>query len=175
MGRCWSPSGHSGRSGWWHRLIVGALVAILLAPLAAVDAEARGPFNRLSGTWRGTAKIRLTSGKSETLRCNAYYNPKDQGTGLGLAIRCASASNRIELRAQLNEDGGRVSGQWEERTYNASGNVTGRASDGSISLSIVGGGFKGTMSVQTSGTSQTVIIRTEGVTLQSVNISLSRA
>jgi hypothetical protein len=41
-------------------------------------------------------------------------------------------------------------------------------------LSIDGGAFKGSMAVRTSGTSQTVLIKTEGIALMGVNINLSR-
>ena len=67
-----------------------------------------------------------------------------------------------------------MTGSWEERTFNAAGNVTGQASVGKINLSIVGGGFSGSMSVGTTGSQQSVVIQTDGIGLQSVNISLSR-
>ena len=118
--------------------------------------------------------MRLQSGNSETLRCHAYYTPKPTGVELGLAIRCASASNKIELRAQLQATGTRVSGRWEERTYNASGDVSGSAQAGRLSLLIDGGAFKGSMAVRTNGASQTVSIKTEGIALQGVSIDLSR-
>ena len=55
----------------------------------------------------------------------AFYTTKDDGAGLGLAIRCASTSNKIELRATLIYSGGKISGKWEERQFNAGGSVTG--------------------------------------------------
>ncbi len=151
-----------------------AVAAALLAANPTAPAQAEGPFGGLSGTWRGAAQIKLSGGSSETLRCNAYYNPKGQAE-LGLAIRCASPGNKIELRAQLALQGSRVTGQWEERTYNASGRVTGSAGDGRLNLTIDGGAFKGSMAVRTQGSSQTVSIQTEGIALQGVSINLSRS
>lgn len=148
--------------------------AVILSGALATPAFADGPFAGLTGTWRGAAEVRLQSGTSETLKCFAYYTPKGAGEELGLAIRCASASNKIELRAQLAATGGKVSGRWEERTYNASGDVSGSAQDGRLALTIDGGAFKGSMAVKTSGTSQTVSIKTEGIALLGVNINLSR-
>ncbi|MDX2158892.1 MAG: hypothetical protein SFW09_20505 [Hyphomicrobiaceae bacterium] len=158
-------------------LLQGAAVAALAGLLSSVapgSAAADGPFAGLTGAWRGAAQVRLSSGNSETLKCNAYYTPKGAGE-LGLAIRCASAGNKIELRAQLTHSGGRVSGRWEERTYNASGDVTGQAIDGKLNLAIDGGAFKGSMAVRTTGASQTVSIRTTGIALEGVSISLSRS
>ncbi len=154
---------------------LATLCAIAGLSCASGEASAEGPFAGLSGTWRGAAQIKLQSGNAETLKCNAYYTPKGAGTELGIAIRCASASNKIELRAQLVQSGGKVSGRWEERTYNAAGDVTGQANDGRLSLSIDGGAFKGSMAVRTTGGNQSVTIKTEGVALQGVNISLSKS
>jgi hypothetical protein len=148
-------------------------LALLLAALAS-PASADGPFAGLTGTWRGAAEVRLQSGSSEMLRCFAYYTPKGTGAELGLAIRCASASNKIELRAQLTAEAGKVSGRWEERTYNAAGDVSGQAQEGRLNLSIEGGAFKGSMAVHTTGASQSVLIKTEGIALEGVNINLSR-
>jgi hypothetical protein len=160
-----------GRARWLSGAAGG--VALALAMLTG-PAGAEGPFAGLTGTWRGAAEVRLQSGSSETLKCFAYYTPKATGAELGLAIRCASASNKIELRAQLTAEAGKVSGRWEERTYNAAGDVSGQAQEGRLNLSIEGGAFKGSMAVRTTGASQSVSIKTEGIALQGVNISLSR-
>lgn len=160
--------------GWTRgasRTAVG--VAVLAGFVAASPVRAEGPFAGLAGTWRGAAEVRLQGGSSETLKCFAYYTPKGAGE-LGLAIRCASASNKIELRAQLTASAGKVSGRWEERTYNAAGDVSGQAQDGRLNLSIDGGAFKGSMAVRTVGATQSVSIKTEGIALQGVSISLSR-
>lgn len=135
-------------------------------------AQADNPFTGLSGSWSGAGQVRFAGGKSEHLKCKAYYTPKD--ASMGLAIRCASSSTTINLRANLNYSSGRVTGSWEERTFNAAGEVTGQASAGRINVSITGGGFTGSMSVGTTGTSQSVVIQTEGIGMRSVNINLSR-
>ena len=91
-----------------------------------------------------------------------------------LAIRCANPSIKIDLRANLAFSNGSVSGTWEERTYNATGNVTGKASPGKLSLAIEGGGLTGRMSISFSGGSQSVSISTQGTGLKGVNLSLSK-
>jgi hypothetical protein len=156
-------------------LVVGLRLSLTVVAMFAsvAPAEARGPFDGLNGAWRGGAEVHLTSGHQEALKCNAYYTQKSTQADLGVAIRCASASNRIELRAQLTQTSGRVSGSWEERTYNASGQVTGKASDGKLQLFIVGGALKGSMAITTSGRRQTVSIRTVGSVLKSVDITCS--
>lgn len=154
----------------WTAAVTG--LAVLLAAGAA--AQAASPFGDLNGTWSGSGRIRLEDGKTEGLKCKAYYVPKGDGSELGLALRCASASNKIELRANLESSGNRVSGSWEERVFNAAGSVSGHASDNRINLSINGGGFSGSMAVTTTGKSQVINVSTQGIALRGVSVNLQR-
>ncbi len=99
------------------------------------------------GPGLGSSGSRTADRKS--LRCNANYSPRRDT--LGLALRCASSSNRIELRANLVSRGNRVSGTWEERSYNVSGSVSGVGAGNSLRLGINGGGLSGFMVVTTTG------------------------
>jgi hypothetical protein len=153
----------------WPATAVGL---VLLA--TGVSAQAASPFGDLNGSWSGSGRIKLEDGKTEGLKCKAYYLPKGNGAELGLALRCASASNKIELRANLASSGNRVSGSWEERAFNAAGTVSGSASDNRINLSINGGGFNGSMAVTTTGKSQVISVSTQGIALRGVNVNLQR-
>lgn len=153
---------------------LAALLACALSAFAALTADAASPLAQLNGSWSGSGQISLTDGKSEGLKCTAYYTPKDGGAEVGVALRCASASNKVELRAKLVSDGSRLSGSWEERTFNASGTVTGQASPTQIKLAINGGGFSGSMAVTTTGKSQVVSVSTQGLALKGVSIKLQR-
>jgi len=135
--------------------------------------RAAGAFAFFSGSWSGSGSIRLDDGRSEALKCRAYYSPKGE-ENLGLALRCASSSNKIELRAQLTATGGRVAGHWEERTFNASGTVAGHASGNNIKLAINGGGFSGSMAVTSDGKNQVISVATQGVALKGVSVNLRR-
>ncbi len=139
------------------------------------SAAAESPFASLAGTWSGAGQIKLEGGKSENIRCKAYYTTNAGGAGLGMAIRCASASNKIEMRASLTYADGKVSGNWEERTFNAAGQVSGKAAANNLSLSIDGGGLNGSMSVRLGSTSQLVSISTTGSAFRGLNLSLSRS
>jgi hypothetical protein len=154
---------------WRTAVAIGFALAV-----AGAGAQAASPFADLNGTWSGSGRIRLQDGKTEGLKCRAYYVAKDGGSELGLALRCASASNKIELRANLASTGSRVSGSWEERTYNAAGSVTGHASDNRINLTINGGGFDGSMAVTTHGSNQEISVSTRGIALRGVNVNLRR-
>jgi hypothetical protein len=155
-----------------------AIAAVTAAALSFQStpphAQGAGAFNGLSGSWSGNGQVRLAGGRTEQLKCTAYYTERSGGNGLGLAIRCANASSKIEMRANLTNNGGRISGSWEERQYNAAGSVSGQSTGNRLQLSITGGGLQGSMSVTTSGRTQNVSITTSGTGLEGVTINLSK-
>jgi hypothetical protein len=155
------------------RLVTSIAIAVLAVLVPAGHSHADpSPFDTLLGSWGGSGEIRLDQGRMERIKCNAYYT--GGGAELGLAIRCASESYKIEIRSKLSYSGGRLSGNWEERTFNAQGNATGTATPNKITLSI-SGGVSGTMVVSYSKSRQNVSISTQGVALKSVSIALGRS
>ena len=153
-----------------------ALLAFAVAIAAWPDAKAQAadnPFPSLAGTWNGSGTARLEGGKTESLRCKGYYTAGSGGASLGLSIRCANASSKVELRANLTYADGNVSGDWEERTYNQAGTITGKASASKMNLAITGG-VNGTLSVSVGGGGHSVALSTDGSALKGINISMSR-
>lgn len=151
--------------------VAAALVAALV--LAGSASASAGAFNDLDGTWGGTGTATFEDGAREKLRCNGYYKG-GTGSDLSMVIRCASPSGaKIELRGLLHDAGGKVSGTWEERTYNAAGNIAGSSGPGSLKVNITGA-ITGNMSVSFGPSSQSVSIATTGTTLRTVNISFGR-
>jgi hypothetical protein len=148
--------------------VLALMASFLLAPSGHAAAN---PFDTLLGSWRGSGQILLSDGRRERLKCNAYYT--GGGSQLGMAIRCQSESSNVEIRSKLSLSGSRISGTWEERTFNAQGTASGSASGGRISLQI-SGGVIGTMQVSYSSSRQSVAISTQGA-LRSVTIDLSRS
>ena len=130
-------------------------------------------FDTLMGSWAGAGQIRYDDGQAEDIRCTAYYT--GGGAQLRMAIRCRSSNTEVEIRGQLTAQGEKLAGTWEERTFNASGEASGRVAGDKMSLSVAGGGFKGSMSVTSAGAKQTVTISTEGIRLRSVNVTLGKS
>ena len=149
------------------------VLTTLIGSFQSASAASQGVFHSMAGSWKGPGRIELGKGGSEALLCKAYYTAK-QGDLLGIAIRCASPSLKIELRAKLAVRGDQLIGSWEERTFNASGSVSGRAKDDEISLSIEGGGFTASMLVNHGGGRQTVLITANGAAFTKVTLSLAR-
>ena len=147
--------------------------AVLAAiTLAATSLSSAGRFDALLGTWSGSGRSIYQDGQSEPIRCSAFYT--EGGQKLRMAIRCQSSSNAIEIRGQLTALGDAVSGTWEERTFNAAGEATGRFVGDRLTLAVKGGGFSGTMSVQLGGARQIVTIATQGISLRSVSVTLAK-
>ena len=158
--------------------IPAALAGLIgLGTLLAADpaASAQTPFEIVKGSWGGGGSLTLAEGKRENLSCNAYYTSSGGGHNLGVALRCAGQTSKFELRSHLQYDGGKVSGSWEERTFNASGNTSGTLNPGSMRLNFHGG-ISGNMSVSFSAASQSISIKidTGGSAVAGVRISLRR-
>ena len=159
----------------WVMRIASILIPLLLGAIAVSEpssAASGKAFDTLLGTWSGVGKINLEGGRSERVRCNAYYTGGD--AELRLAIRCASAGYNIKIRSVLRREGSKLYGTWEERNYNASGKVMGRLIAHRINLSISGGGLSGSMSIAYAASSQFVAISAKGTELKSVQISFFR-
>jgi hypothetical protein len=135
-----------------------ATAAFVLALATACPAVAvPTPFDVVKGSWVGGGALSFKDGRSEKLACTAYYTSSGEGEALTTALRCTGPSGKLELRSHLSYAGGKVSGSWEERTYNASGDASGTLTPGNLRLNI-SGGVAGSMTVAFSAASQTVSI-----------------
>ena len=143
-----------------------------LVPLLAPPVVAQTTLATLAGSWGGSGRITYNDGSSEGIRCTAYYS--GGGSELRMAIQCRSDRNPIHIRSTLRISGSRASGDWEERTFNASGSASGSVGSGSMSLAISGGGFSGSMSVSFGQSSHSVSITTQGIAMSRATMSFSR-
>lgn len=159
-------------ASWRPAALAAAMMTVSLAA-ASGAALAASPFAGLRGSWSGSGHVLLDGGRREAIRCSANYVARSGGRSLGLALRCASASNRVELRASLAARGSHVSGSWEERSFGVSGGISGTATGNHLRLSF-NGGLSGAMVVNTHGASQSISVRTDASALKGVNVSLRR-
>lgn len=155
-------------------MTAAGLLALIVGATPLDSAAAQSPFRSLDGVWSGQGRVLLDSGNTERLSCRANYSQRASGSGLGLSIRCASSSYKIELRATLANAAGNVSGSWEERTYNAEGTLTGRATGSALNLAFKGN-IEGSMSISVSERKQTVSITTTVGGFKGVSINLSKS
>jgi hypothetical protein len=153
------------------------LAILVLIGAAAVSVSTSGAvadpgLDVLAGSWRGSGMLSFESGETEDISCNGYF----KGAGsLSVVIRCKGASSNFELRSKLNSDGDKVSGSWEERTYNATGDASGTTSAGKLNIQF-SGSLAGSLEMSFSSTSQSVSVSvdTKGAGIKGVRVSLNR-
>lgn len=150
--------------------ITAATVVLAFAATMGV-AHAESAFGGLSGSWSGSGVAHFEGGRNERVSCRANYN--SGSTRLNLSLRCATQSANVNLQGALTAHGNRVSGDWSESSFGASGDAVGSASGGTMRLRL-SGSASGTLVVSTSGSSQSVSITTSGVGLRGVSINMRR-
>jgi len=151
-------------------------IATLLGLMSVSTAHAGDlPFNLLNGTWGGGGDLIYTSGPPDKLSCLGYYRSADGGKSLGIALRCTGQPDKIEFRSKLAYADGKLSGTWEERTNNATGNASGTITDNTLRVDF-GGSLTGTVSIAFSASQQSIniTISTAGSELKGAKVSLNR-
>jgi hypothetical protein len=130
------------------------------------------PFALLVGKWGGSGMMTLEGSRKIRLACDATYS--GGAAQLTLAINCKGGDDyRVEMRARLSSNAGRLLGIWEERFFNVAGSISGTATANRINFRVIGA-VQGTMDVNYSKTRQTVNITAKGVPLQAVSMNLTR-
>jgi hypothetical protein len=155
---------------------IAALVVLMgsvMAPSAA-PADASSLFKQLAGSWRGVGDLVLEDGTRERLSCVGYYVLKSEGDGLSIVSRCSSANGKFELRSLVAETASGISGTWEERTFHATGQVSGKATGTTMNLSF-SGTIEGTISISLTGKTHSVSVTAAGAGIKGVSISLTRS
>ncbi len=148
------------------------LMGSILVP-SAVFADASALFKQLAGSWRGSGDLVMEDGTHEQLSCRGYYVLKSEGEGLSIATLCNSPNQKFEIRSLIAKDASGVSGHWEERTYHATGQISGGATDEAMNLSF-SGTIEGTISIALNGKSHSVSVTAAEAGIKSVSISLTR-
>lgn len=149
------------------------VAALMVA--SPVQAQSANPLAKLEGSWSGNGSITLNDGSRERIRCRATY--KGDGSGgseTRIDLRCASDSYKFELQSQVVYRNGEVSGNWNEATRNAAGQISGTATPSKIDVRAMGQTFAALITISIRSDSQSVSIRSPGSAMQEVAINLAR-
>lgn len=155
----------------FNRMKYLAAVAALVMMTAPAMAETVNPFALLVGKWGGNGLMTLDGNRKVRIVCDAQYS--GSAAQLSLAINCTGGENKVQMRARLSVNSGRLAGTWEEKTYGVIGAVTGVATDKKVNFDVMGA-ISGRMSVNYSRSKQQVSITVHGVPLQTVTMYLTR-
>ncbi|MBX9589188.1 MAG: hypothetical protein K2X43_07780 [Hyphomonadaceae bacterium] len=151
------------------KLAAAALLGVLGSLAVAAD-----PIGELAGYWTGNGSVTLVGGNTERVKCQVFYKASDGNSVLRQTMRCASADYTINAQADLHVKGGQVTGSWEEKTYAAKGEVTGRYSGETFALMIKGANFTAAMNVTLSSCKQSINITPKGLDITKVTIGLAK-
>jgi hypothetical protein len=146
----------------------------LLTAACTASAWAAGPLEDMNGYWSGNGSVILSNGNTERVKCAVTYRVSDGGTQIRQSMRCASADYKIDALADLRVKGEKVSGSWEEKTYSATGAVSGKYSENNFVLSIQGANFSAAMNVSLSDCKQNISISPQGLDVTRISIGLGK-
>ncbi|RTL67566.1 MAG: hypothetical protein EKK41_16705 [Hyphomicrobiales bacterium] len=153
---------------------LGALMGLLATNVISPAARAATPIEAMAGYWSGTGSVSLTSGKTERVKCAVTYKVSDGGAQIKQNMRCASQDYTINSSADLRVHGNNVTGSWEEKTYSATGQVSGKYTGTAFNLSIKGGNFSAALNLNTSECKQQISITPQGLEVNRITIGLAK-
>lgn len=132
------------------------------------------PLDSLGGYWTGGGQVALNNGKTERVKCAVTYKVGENGGQIRQNMRCASSDYTINASADLRVNGANVTGSWEEKTYSATGEVSGKYSGTTFALNIKGANFTAAMNVNTTGCKQNINIAPQGLDVTRISIGLAK-
>jgi hypothetical protein len=153
---------------------LGLLASFLTTGSLTPGANAASPIEAMAGYWSGTGSVSLTSGKTERVKCAVTYKISSGGAQIKQSMRCASQDYSINSAADLRVSGANVTGSWEEKTYSATGEVSGKYSGNNFNLNIKGGNFSAAMKLDTSECKQQISITPQGLEVNRITIGLAK-
>jgi hypothetical protein len=154
-----------------HRILRCSLLAAILA---ATPACAQQSFDNVAGSWSGSGSMKPSDGPRERVRCKADYVVKKEGQSVKLNLRCASDAYKMDLNANIDQNGTNLSGNWFESQYRQGGKISGRNANGLIEAKIESDTITALLSVHTKGSRQSFAMESPGAWVSQVSIDLVR-
>ncbi|WP_249149768.1 hypothetical protein [Bradyrhizobium liaoningense] len=147
----------------------GALLTAIVTPACAQQS-----FDNLAGSWSGVGSMKPKDGPPERVRCKVDYVVKSEGQSVKMDVRCASDAYKMELNANIDQNGSELSGNWFESQYRIGGKVSGQNANGFIDARIEGDKITALLAVRTKGNRQSFSMESPGAWVSQVSIDLLR-
>lgn len=148
--------------------------SLLMTIFAAVPACAQQNFNNVAGSWSGGGWMKPSDGPRERVRCKVNYIVKSAGQSVKLNLRCASDAYKMELSANIDQNGSSLSGNWFESQYRQGGKISGKHANGVIEAKVEGDTITALLTVRTKGGRQSFAMESPGAWISRVSINLRR-
>src|ERR1700737_717273 len=164
------------RSMFRNRAVIHRIVrrSLLMTILAATPAFAEQSFDGVAGSWSGSGLMKPSDGPSERVRCKIDYVPRNAGQSVKMNVRCASDAYKMDLSANIDEDGTTLSGNWFESQYRQGGTVSGQNVNGLIEAKVESNTITALLTVRPKGNRQTFVMESLGAWISQVSIDLVR-
>src|ERR1700686_1818281 len=146
----------------------------LMTIFAAAPAYAEQSFDSVAGSWSGSGTMKPPDGPRERVRCKIDYAPKNAGQSVKMEVRCASDAYKMNLNANIDQNGTELSGNWFESQYRQGGKVSGQNANGVIEARVEGQTITALLTVNTKGNRQTFVMDSPGAWVSHVSIELVR-
>ena len=128
------------------------LIAVLGLLFFGSPAQAQGTFIPFSGYWSGTASGEVTASVVEKLHCTSNNAVGANGSAMKIILRCANKSGAsLHIHAAFTQTVGKISGSWEERTYQVAGGISGSLNDAALIAQVSSPNFSARISVRRMG------------------------
>jgi hypothetical protein len=142
--------------------------------LATTPALAEQSFDNVAGSWSGSGSMKPKDGPRERVRCKVDYNVKNAGQSVKMNVRCASDAYKMDLSANIDQDGTALSGNWFESQYRQGGKVSGQNVNGLIEAKVESNTIIALLTVRTKANRQTFVMDAPGMWVSQVSIDLVR-
>jgi hypothetical protein len=161
---------------FWNRKIIHCILqcSLSMTVLAAAPARAEQSFDSVAGSWSGGGSMKPSDGPRERVRCKVDYTVKNAGQSVKMNVRCASDAYKMDLSANIDENGTALSGNWFEGQYRQGGKVSGQNVNGLIEAKVEGDTITALLTVHTKGNHQTFVMEAPGMWVSQVSIDLVR-
>ena len=148
--------------------------ALLLTIHASAPAYAEQSFDNVAGSWSGGGSMKPKDGPRERVRCKVDYVVKNTGQSVKMSVRCASDAYKMDLSANIDQNGTALSGNWFESQYRQGGSVSGQNVNGVIEAKVESATIIALLTVRTKGNRQTFVMESPGAWISQVSIDLVR-
>ncbi len=161
----------AGKSMFVRYVLRCGLLVTILTPLPTYAAQS---FDSVAGSWSGGGSMKPSDGPSERVRCKVDYTVKKEGQSVKMNVRCASDAYKMDLSANIDQNGSELSGNWLESQYRQGGKVSGQNLNGVIEARVEGQTITALLTVRTKGNHQTFVMDSPGAWVSHVLIELDR-
>jgi hypothetical protein len=141
---------------------------------ATVPAYAEQSFANVAGSWSGSGSMKPSDGPRERVRCKVDYIVKNAGQSVKMNVRCASDAYKMDLSANIDQNGTALSGNWFESQYRQGGKISGQNVSGLIEAKVESDTITALLTVRTNGNHQTFVMESPGAWISQVSIELVR-